>query len=66
MTRPDRGGQEAVEAVVSPDMTGLFVFCNPVELNTILKVLSDLIELRLWFLSKTIDCKGVLRLLSCL
>ena len=58
-------GRGRPKAVVSPDMTGQFVFCNPVELNTITKVLFDLIELKLLFLSKTIDCKGVTRLLSC-
>ena len=63
MTRPDLGRQEAV---VSLDMTGEFIFCTPVGLNIIPKVLSDLIELKLWFLSKTIDYKGVTRLLSCL
>ena len=63
MSRPDRRGQEAV---VSLDMTGQFVHCTLVELNIIRKQLSDLIELKLWFLSKTIDCKDVTRLLSCL
>ena len=63
MTRPDRRGQEAV---VSLDMTGQFVLCTLVELNIITKQFSDLIELKLWFLSKTIDCKDVTRLLSCL
>ena len=61
MTIPDRGGQEAVDSL---DMIGQFDFCTPVELNIIPKVFSDLIELKLWFLQKTIDRKGVTRLLS--
>ena len=63
MTSPDRGGKEAVDSL---DMIGQFDFCTPVELNIIPKVLSDLIELKLWFLQKTIDRKDVTRLLSCL
>ena len=62
MTVPDRGGQEAVD---SPDMTGNFGFCTPVELNLITKVPSFYIKLKLWFQQETIDCNCDTRLLFC-
>ena len=63
MTIAERGRQEAVDSL---DMVGQFGLCTPKKLKIITKVLSDLIELKLWFLPKTIDCKGDTRLLSCL
>ena len=63
MTGPDRGGPEAADSL---EIIRHFGFCTPKKLNLIMKVLSDLIEMKLWFLPKTNDCKGVARLLSCL
>ena len=63
MTGPDRGGPEAADSV---EIVRHFGFCTPKKLNLITKVLSDSFELKLWFLPKIIDCKGVAGLLSCL
>ena len=62
MNGRERGGPEAADSL---DIVRHFVSCTPKKLKLITKVLSDLIELKLWFLPKTIDCKGVMRLLSC-
>ena len=63
MTVPDRGGPEAADSV---DIVRHFGFFTPKKLNRITKVLCDLIELKLRFSPKIIDCKGDMRLLACL
>ena len=61
MTGPDRGVPEAADSL---EIGRHFGFCTPKELNIITKVLFNMIELKLLFLRKTIDCKGDTRFLS--
>ena len=62
LTSLHRVGPEAADSL---DTVKHFSYCTPTKLNIITKVLSDLIELKLWFLPKTINCKDDTRLLSC-
>ena len=46
MTGPNRGGPEAADSVDRISLSGFF---TPKKFEIITKVLSDLIELKLWF-----------------
>ena len=63
MTGPNPGGPEAADSVDRISLSGFF---TPKKFEIITKVLSDLIELKLWFSPKILDCKGDMRLLFCL
>ena len=60
-TIPNREEREAVDSL---KLIGSLDFCTAVQVNVITKLLLDFEELRLWFLSKTIDCKCDTELLS--
>ena len=62
MASPETGGPQFVDSL---DMVEHFGFGTPVELNLSTKVLSNQIDLKLWFSAKTIDHKCDTRLLAC-